>query len=112
MLALAFCVVLEDGTRHMHYHKHECTVHALEWVLNNKKGNCAEQSRVVVGLAKAMGLEAEIIHVKGHFFTKIKVNRTWKGMDTCYSDGLTEFKNGKYKTLAAAEKAKISPYIC
>lgn len=42
----------------IHYHKHLNTLHSIDQVLNSHEANCCEMARLVVCLARAMGISA------------------------------------------------------
>ena len=81
-----------DGIdRHIWYDNknyHENTKYSIDKVLDGHYANCCEQSRLVVAIARAMGLTARYVHIPGHVFTQIKdTNGHWFAVDTCESWG-------------------------
>lgn len=78
---------MHGSNRHIFYHTHDNTKHTLDQTLNSGYGNCCEQSRIVVGLARAMGLSAKFVHIPGHVFTEVWIGNKWLGIDTCHSTG-------------------------
>jgi transglutaminase-like putative cysteine protease len=78
---------MHGSDRHMIYHAHEGTKDSLDQGLDSGKGNCCEQARILVGLARAAGMKAEFVKVPGHVFSRIFVNGAWMAVDTCYEWG-------------------------
>jgi predicted double-glycine peptidase len=57
----------------IHYHKHLNTLHSIDEVLNSHNANCCEMARLVVCLARAMGISAPNVRYVH------KIARTYKG---------------------------------
>jgi len=60
---------------------HNGTKGSLDQRLNSGKGNCCEKARILVGLARAMGMKAQFVKVPGHVFSRINVNGVWMAID-------------------------------
>lgn len=65
-----------ESTRDM---VHWNTIHSFQQTYDAKHGNCVEQARIVVGLARAMGCKARYLKVHGHVghrFTTLAIDGT------------------------------------
>jgi hypothetical protein len=71
---------------HIKYHFHYNTRDSLDYTLKNGKANCCEQARIMVAIARAMGMTAKYIQVPGHVFSKEWANDKGRYVviDTCY----------------------------
>lgn len=63
---------------------HWNTIHSFQQTYDAKRGNCVEQARFVVGLARAMGCTARYLKVHGHVWAQIynPGDNRWYDLDT------------------------------
>lgn len=68
----------------IYYHGHDNTLHSIDQVLDSHYANCCEQARLIVCLARAMGLKARYVHKKSarHIWAQIQFeNGHWQDLD-------------------------------
>lgn len=64
-----------------------CTKKGALGTLNDRNGNCADQTHLYMSLAGSVGLEVRCNHIDGHFFPETKINGNWFITDTTTSKG-------------------------
>jgi hypothetical protein len=81
-------------THHIRYHNkkdfHYNTIHTMDRTLDwdgwyQGRGNCVEQARIIVLIARAAGFTARYVHPYGHVWAQVKVNGNWINMDNTKS---------------------------
>lgn len=82
---------MDDNVKyHFHYNTRDTLTYT--WAERNGKAgyhkyaNCCEQARIMVAIARAMGINAKFIQVPGHVFSKEYANdkSRYVVIDTCY----------------------------
>ena len=76
----------------IHYKKYRNTLRGAVKTLKAKKGNCVDQSHLLVALSRASGIPARYVkggsckftsgYVSGHIWTQLYINKKWVVADT------------------------------
>jgi hypothetical protein len=83
-------------TEHTRDMVHWNTIHSFQQTYAAQHGNCVEQARFVVGLARSMGCTARYLKVHGHVWAQIynPDNNRWYDLDTAIN---VDFGGSKFE---------------
>ena len=82
--AKAIWQYMRDKIDYVYY---PCTKRGALRTLNERKGNCADQTHLYMSLAGSVGLRVRCNHIKGHFFPETALNNKWFITDTVTKNG-------------------------
>ncbi len=111
--ATAIFNYVRDNIKYSYYYD---TKYSATGTLNNKLGNCVDQTHLLIALSRASGLAARYVHADctftvsgriGHVFAQIKVGDTWVVADTTSSlNSLGTVKNWNVNTYTLKGQGK------
>jgi hypothetical protein len=76
------------------YHNHYNTLHALDKLLDSKRGNCCENARLLAGLLRSVGIPAKFVHGKdcgyyeGHVWVTAYIKDKYQEIDGTHHKGI------------------------
>lgn len=116
--ATAIFNYVRDNIKYIYY---TGTVYKATGALDNKKGNCVDQTHLLIALCRAAGIAATYVHADctftesgriGHVFAQILIGDTWVVADTTHSSNtlgtITNWNTNTYTLKGQGKSADIS----